>query len=93
MGPTTGCPANSTQGSYLHTMLPNFNLLIWHFHHLFSSPLHLILIALPSSDNDNQISMALLENRKGKAITAAAIDLCLKKLQLDYVDLVCDLII
>lgn len=27
------------------------------------------------------------ENRKGKAITAAAIDLCLKKLQLDYVDL------
>ena len=31
------------------------------------------------------------ENRKGKAITAAAIDLCLKKLQLDFVDLVCDL--
>ena len=36
------------------------------------------------------MSMALLENRKGKAITAAAIDLCLKKLQLDYVDLVWD---
>ena len=29
----------------------------------------------------------LEENRKGKEITAAAIDLCLKKLQLDYVDL------